>query len=368
MRANAIYLGCVVLVVAVSWGLTPLPLGFLRATLVLVAAVGVAVGVYLHDKSVRLRLWIVGVGAVALIAVVAIQVSLVVDLPPMGDPPAGYRALTGFALTARARTFLHQEGWYSLTRADWLARSGLDQGLFLWGSSYWLAEIAYSAASLGFVACATILGGTMLQRPFRPTAEEGRDGIFISYTHDDAPTALRLRDALRQRGIRVIIDVDVDAVHAGEDIATFIARAVRESAITFTLVSSESLLSGWVADEGCMTLFAERLGEVRRYVAGFLDEAFLDLGFQLRATETIDARLREIDALAAHHAKKGIDSASLDATRQRLYALRANLGTILARLRAAATLDLREPRFTESVEKLVALAGSQRPADAPGVR
>ncbi len=193
-----------------------------------------------------------------------------------------------------------------------------------------------------------------------PAANEGRlapggtagDGprIFLSYNHGDADEALALRAALEERGIR--IHIDREAMEAGEGIRAFIESSIRETSATVCLVSNRSLLSAWVAMETVDAFYAERSGGGRRFIACYIDEDFFRPGYRLEATERIDAKIAEIEALIPRYVEKRIDTNDLNTEKSRLYALRNNLGDILLRLKESLTLDLRGNAFETSVDRV----------------
>ena len=96
--------------------------------------------------------------------------------------------------------------------------------------------------------------------------------IFISYSHKNRDVALKLKAGLEKRGFRVVIDAQ-DA-EIGDEIPELIKRSIRNSDITFAIISKDSLLSSWVMMEAIYTLFAEEYTGKKKFVAGFLDEEY----------------------------------------------------------------------------------------------
>jgi TIR domain/Effector-associated domain 11 len=184
--------------------------------------------------------------------------------------------------------------------------------------------------------------------------------VFLSYNHDDAPVAARVRAALEAGGVRVRIDSD--AMAPGEDIGAFIARSVRDTGATVCLVSNRSLASGWVAAETVQAFDAERFGASRRFIACYLDDDFFRPAYRLERTRDIDARIAAIDALLPEYAAARLDTEDLNREKSRLFALRNDLGRILARLRDSLTLDLRGERFETAMQRLLALLVDGVPA------
>lgn len=175
--------------------------------------------------------------------------------------------------------------------------------------------------------------------------------VFLSYNHADAADASDIRDALRAASIEV--RMDVDAMPPGTAIRDFIRASIRATGATVCIVSERSLLSGWVGQETALALALLDIWVQRRFIACYLDTAFLDSGFRLRATERIDNRLAEIEELFPQYAERRIDTVDLNAEKSRLFELRHQLGTILDRLRGSLCLDIRPPARAASLERLV---------------
>jgi hypothetical protein len=184
--------------------------------------------------------------------------------------------------------------------------------------------------------------------------------IFLSYHHDDAPVAARIRAALEAAGI--VVRIDSDAMQPGEDIGAFIARCVRDTGATVCLVSNRSLASGWVAVETIQAFDAERFGSTRRFIACYLDDDFFRPDYRLERTRDIDARIDVIDALLPEYAAARLDTEDLNREKSRLFALRNDLGRILARLKESLALDVRGERFDDAMARLAASLTQQHPS------
>ena len=175
--------------------------------------------------------------------------------------------------------------------------------------------------------------------------------VFISYNHADADAADRLRSALEAAGIGVRIDRA--AMGAGEDIESFIRDSIRETDVTLAVISQRSLLSAWVAMEATTTFVQESVSGRYRFIACYLEDDFFRHDFLIDATDRIDERIAEIDALIPEYAERKIDTVDLNGEKSRLFALRNSLGDFLKRLRGSLTLDVRDGAFEESVSRIV---------------
>lgn len=182
-------------------------------------------------------------------------------------------------------------------------------------------------------------------RPVRPS-------VFLSYNHADGQVAAEVAQALTHEGIA--IEVDAQTMVPGALIQQFISQAIRGTDATVCIVSANSLVSGWVGRETALTLAQQDLGGRRRFVACYLDAAFLDPGFRLQATQAIDQRLAQIEALVSEYDRQRLDSNDLNDEKSRLYELRHKLGTVLAHLRGSLCLDIRADARAASLKRLIA--------------
>ncbi|MFZ4629860.1 MAG: SUMF1/EgtB/PvdO family nonheme iron enzyme, partial [Blastocatellia bacterium] len=175
--------------------------------------------------------------------------------------------------------------------------------------------------------------------------------VFISYSTKDKETAAKVKRMLEEYGIEVTIDTE--SLSPGKDIRAFIDKSIRETDVTLSIVSKNSLLSDWVALETVGSLIAQKFLENKQFIPCFIDEEFLKAEFLEKATKLIDEDLTNhnqeiIKALDSH---AGLTD--LDAIRERKLDLRRNLSKILNHLREKLTLDIREPMFDENMRKII---------------
>jgi len=174
--------------------------------------------------------------------------------------------------------------------------------------------------------------------------------VFISYNHADAEMARKLKAAFESAGIAVIIDEE--AMAAGADIRGFIEDCILKSDVTFSIVSKNSLLSGWVAIETINTFYLSKFDQSKSFIAGFLDTCFMDDDFPLTAAEFLDGQIRELDTKIDKYRNANLNFTNLMVKRTRLFDLRNNLSTIVERLNTSLTMDLRDSNWTTSITKI----------------
>jgi hypothetical protein len=173
--------------------------------------------------------------------------------------------------------------------------------------------------------------------------------VFISYNHADLEVATRLRDRLNDAGLEVLIQND--SMRPGEPIPDFIGRAIDAADAVLSLVSRNSLLSAWVAEESMAVL--NRPDDDTPFIGCCVDTAFLDPGFRVEATRKLKADIKELEELYQQHFEEGIDTKALNPQKTRLFRLRDDLGDILDALRQSHTMDLSDESFDNSVAHLI---------------
>jgi len=148
--------------------------------------------------------------------------------------------------------------------------------------------------------------------------------------------------------------IDQEDMRAGDDIKAFIEKSIRESTVTVSLVSNESLTSAWVAMETVDTFFQERYSRRKKFIACYLDDDFFQTGYTLKAIDEIDKQIKANQDLIPEYHKKMLDTRDLNSQNSRLLALRSNLDGIVGKLRDNLCLDVREATFEASMGQLVA--------------
>jgi hypothetical protein len=174
--------------------------------------------------------------------------------------------------------------------------------------------------------------------------------VFISYSRKDEEVALKVRDALMASGLRVTIDID--SIEPGGDIRQFIERGIRETQVTLTIVSRNSLLSDWVSLETGYT----------HIVGNFQDKTFIpchienDLFSQqfnddlrMAIDQNIEKLDREMNVLQDRKEKTG----HVSTERDRKIDLKHNLGTILGLLKNTLVTDIRTLSFDQNIQKII---------------
>ncbi|MBX2843300.1 MAG: TIR domain-containing protein [Flammeovirgaceae bacterium] len=174
--------------------------------------------------------------------------------------------------------------------------------------------------------------------------------VFISYNHKDKSIAKKIKLKLEANGIKVTIDSV--AMNAGEDIKTFIENCVRNNDITLSLVSSNSLLSAWVAMESVLILTGEKIGD-KKFIPCTIDNEFFSRDFVDDALDFVENEIEEIDKVIEKRRlkKRGIEDLQNDLSR--FTQLKNKLPEIVQRLKESLTIDISGDQFKEGMEKII---------------
>lgn len=174
--------------------------------------------------------------------------------------------------------------------------------------------------------------------------------VFISFSSRDAEIKEWVKDALQESGVKVV-DYENDML-LGERIKDFIARSIEENSFTLNLISRNSLLSAWVAEELLQNADFKAI-KGKRYVPCLVDETLFDDSFVLQARGTISEELQSlrgqmIDQLRENEPIEHLyDQFKL---KERLY---RNVASLVTKLRSIGCPNLTPSHFEEEIEKLV---------------
>ncbi len=186
-------------------------------------------------------------------------------------------------------------------------------------------------------------------QPDRPSSIQAR--AFISYSRKNEDIAFRVKKHLEESGIGVLIDQV--AMDTGQGIEEFIEKCVRDSDVTLSIISDESLRSTWVCMETILT-FNKEVFSGKQLLPCYLDNDFLNnKRYQLEKVKEIDAEIEENTQLILEYQKAKQNNPWLLEENNRLYKLRNNLGDILKRLRSVNCTDIRDGQFEIGMKGVV---------------
>lgn len=189
--------------------------------------------------------------------------------------------------------------------------------------------------------------------PPSPNLDSGTNkeiNVFISYNSKDRSVANHIRDYLRLNNFSVTIDHE--AIKAAEDIKTFIQNQMKKKGFILSVVSSNSLRSGWVGMESNLSFYSD-LFDARQFVPVTIDASYRESGFVINEVKSIDARLEEIYKEIEERRTLRIPIEDLKDEEGRLTELRNNLPKIVQRLKAIHTIDISGDNFDRGMEAVV---------------
>lgn len=175
--------------------------------------------------------------------------------------------------------------------------------------------------------------------------------VFISYNHEDETTAALLKEKLEQERITVILDSA--SMQAGTVIKDFISKSIRRSGAILSIVSVNSLTSGWVAVETINAMFIKDFFPDKKFIACCLDTCFMEDDFTEKANMKIDRRIAEIKALAKSRSNTAMRSTDIDDEWRRLENLRLKLPDIITCLKNDLGIDITEKNFNDNFPKIL---------------
>lgn len=177
--------------------------------------------------------------------------------------------------------------------------------------------------------------------------------VFISYSRKDEKWMVRLKSALEKQGIPVIIDEI--ALQFGDNIEANLKQLVRETAVTISIISQNSLLSDWVGIESVETLLHERFeNKQTKFLPVIIDKQIMEDSFYIAAIEEIDKNINRLQELTNKATRLNVTTKIYDAKRARLGDLRKNLDEILTRIRESVAADFTsEEKIKQNLSKLL---------------
>jgi hypothetical protein len=149
----------------------------------------------------------------------------------------------------------------------------------------------------------------------------------------------------------------------GQNIEAFIMNCIRESGVTLSLVSRNSLVSSWVTMETVNSNLDEKI-RGRYFMPCYLDPAFLDRKFTPEAIDIILAELKEITDLMREALDKEYGIEDLQMERTRYLKMKGSIADNIGKLRDSLCIDLSPGNFEAGMKKVVAdLRASQTQTD-----
>ena len=178
-----------------------------------------------------------------------------------------------------------------------------------------------------------------------------QQSVFISYNHKDVQLAEKIKHHLLNEKIKVVIDSD--NLGAGEDIKGFIEDNVRKNSVVLSVVSTNSLMSSWVAMESVNTLYAQKVSD-KKFIAACIDSSFFKRSFVDDALNKIEDEIQDIKETITKRLEKGRNITDLQNELARFMNLQHNLPNIVQRLKESLSVDVSGDNFEKGMRKIIA--------------
>lgn len=192
--------------------------------------------------------------------------------------------------------------------------------------------------------------GPTAATPPRPE-QGGGPKVFVSYSWEDKQVAKSVKDYLEAHGC--VVTIDDEHLDAGESISGFIQDSIRNNHFILSIVSQNSLSSGWVGRESTASFFAEWLAN-KQFIPVRLDNAFNDPRFFVTTLRSIEGKINDLDKLISETQAMRADTGPLDMDRKKLLDLKSKLPDILTRLKSVNTVPIDGENFSDGMKKIAA--------------
>lgn len=126
---------------------------------------------------------------------------------------------------------------------------------------------------------------------------------FISYNHADEKKVTLLKVKLEDAGITVILDSA--SMQAGTAIDDFITASIKKANAIVSIVSKNSLTSGWVGVETINAMFIKKYFPEKKFIPCNIDSEFMKDTFTDTARAKLRKRIKAIEKMAAARAAGG---------------------------------------------------------------
>ena len=169
--------------------------------------------------------------------------------------------------------------------------------------------------------------------------------VFISYNHNDSMAMQAVRGYLEKNSVEVF--VDIEDMQAGEKIQGFIDKAFRENSFILSIISKNSLLSGWVNKELSTAIQLNQINH--KWIPVTLDKSWMEPGFTEQAIKEIDAKI----ALTKQRIASEVDPREYLDDLSRMLDLRGNIGGTIQNLKNLLVTDITGSLFDPGMAKVL---------------
>ena len=191
----------------------------------------------------------------------------------------------------------------------------------------------------------------------KPKKESNRDSlspadnrkVFISYSHLDSFAMKAVKEYLAKKKIKATIDLN--DLSAGESIQGFIDQALKNNDFVISIISQNSLRSGWVSKELVVAKYLNKTNS--NWIPVSIDNAWSNNKFFFEANTEIDKKIAEARTQISDAIKGNLDISPFIDEEKRLQELKANLGTTISDLKKVLVIDISGQLFEIGMKKVI---------------
>ncbi|MCC6460041.1 MAG: toll/interleukin-1 receptor domain-containing protein [Saprospiraceae bacterium] len=183
-------------------------------------------------------------------------------------------------------------------------------------------------------------GGGQAEQPFK---------VFISYNHQDSFAMRSVKGFLEDHNVKV--HVDINDMSVGESIQGFIDQAFKNNDFVLSIISRNSLLSGWVARELTVAQVLNKLNN--NWIPISIDNSAFDNNFFFEANASIDLKITAQRDQIKKALESDLDISAFTDELKRLQDLKASISSTIANLKSVLVIDINGPAFDSGMMKVV---------------
>jgi hypothetical protein len=176
--------------------------------------------------------------------------------------------------------------------------------------------------------------------------------VFISYNHADTVQVQKIRETLSANNIEVTIDSE--GMRVGERIEDFINRSIASTDFVVSVISKNSLRSGWVSVETKIILTAEGITD-KKIIPVSLDESIFNSKFFFKSIDLLDVKINTARANIENSLKRGLSAQAFQEELSRNLDAKNNLSGIFDKLKSILVADISNGNFDVGMKKVINL-------------
>lgn len=171
--------------------------------------------------------------------------------------------------------------------------------------------------------------------------------VFLSYSPKNSDVAMRIKTFLEAAGAQVFIEQE-----PGVDLEHFIEEGIKDNNFVVSLISRDSLQSGWASKETTMGFIAQRLSN-RRLFPVKIDNAYDEDDFYFESLDLFDQEIEKSHASIQKALARKADIRPFQDKLARYEDLKNNFGPIVQKLKSIYLVDIAGDNFEPGMGKVL---------------